>query len=203
MRFVEDALRKYENIMDVVFIMTIDPSRVSASTTPFALIDSYSAFPREQEILFSMHTVFRVHEIKQTLHNIRRWEVHLTLTNDNDPQLAALTKPMREKTQGLTGWHRMGKLMLTVSHFNPAEQLYNQLLKDTSGKSDKANLHQHLGIAKAGQGQYREAISFYEKGLKIFEKDLPPNHPNLATSYNNIGSAYYTIGDYSKALKFY
>ncbi|CAF4474108.1 unnamed protein product [Rotaria sp. Silwood2] len=125
MRFVEYALRKYQQILGILFIMTIDPSTVSTSTTPYALIDNYSAIPREQEILFSMHTVFRVHEIKHMVNKIRLWEVYLTLTNDNDPQLAALTQPMREKTQGPTGWHRMGALMLTMSHFNPAEDLYN------------------------------------------------------------------------------
>jgi hypothetical protein len=55
--------------------MTIDPSKLSASITPFALIDDHSAFPRESEILFSMHSIFRVNEIKQSLENNRLWEV--------------------------------------------------------------------------------------------------------------------------------
>ncbi|CAF3877940.1 unnamed protein product [Rotaria sp. Silwood1] len=108
MRFVEDALRKYEHNVGVLFIMTIDPSNVSASNTPFALIDDYSAFPQEQEILFSMHTVFRVGEIQQTVHNSRLWEVHLTLTDDNDPQLAALTRRIHGELYGSTAWHRLG-----------------------------------------------------------------------------------------------
>ncbi|CAF3469752.1 unnamed protein product, partial [Rotaria sp. Silwood2] len=66
--------------------MTIDLSKVTVSSTPFALIDEYSAIPQEQEILFSMHTVFRVGEIKQSASNSRLWEVQLTLTDDNDPQ---------------------------------------------------------------------------------------------------------------------
>ncbi|CAF3924735.1 unnamed protein product, partial [Rotaria sp. Silwood1] len=42
------------------------------------------------------------------------WEVQLTLTDDNDPQLANLTKWMKEDLREQTGWYRMGKLLLMV-----------------------------------------------------------------------------------------
>ena len=35
----------------------------------------------------------------------RLWQVNLTLTNDNDEQLASLTERMREEIGGETGWH--------------------------------------------------------------------------------------------------
>ena len=79
--------------------MTIDPEKVSSSssTTPFALIDRESAIPTEQEILFSMHTVFRIDDIQQTKENKQIYEVQLTLTDDNDPQLTRLTQRMRKE----------------------------------------------------------------------------------------------------------
>ena len=79
-----------------------------------------------------MHTVFRVDDIKQMSANTRRWEVQLTLTDDNDPQLAGLMKYMKKELCGSTGWHRLGDLMLKVGHFNQAEELYNQLLENGS-----------------------------------------------------------------------
>ncbi|CAF5167292.1 unnamed protein product, partial [Rotaria magnacalcarata] len=39
MDFIQHELNKFEDVIGVLFIMTIDPSKVSASTTPFALID--------------------------------------------------------------------------------------------------------------------------------------------------------------------
>ncbi|CAF5117363.1 unnamed protein product [Rotaria sp. Silwood1] len=101
--------------------MTIDPSKVSAATTPFALIDEYSAIKSEKEILFSMHTVFRVDDIKQAGSNNRLWEVQLSLTGDNDPQLATLTERIKGELFGSTGWHRLGDLILQVGHYNQAE----------------------------------------------------------------------------------
>ncbi|CAF4249134.1 unnamed protein product, partial [Rotaria sordida] len=182
--------------------MTIDPNTISAVTTPFALIDEYSAIETEKEILFSMHTVFRVDNIKQSISNSRRWEVQLSLTGDNDPELAALTNRIREEVDG-TRWYRMGKLMLQVGHYNQAEELYNELLKTASSDSDTQHIYHMLGLLKNNKGQYQEAVAFYEKSLKIKRKTLPEDHSSLAPNYTNIGLAYNNMGDYSKALEFY
>ncbi|CAF3855989.1 unnamed protein product [Rotaria sp. Silwood1] len=183
--------------------MTIDPSKISASTTPFALIDEHSAIESEKEILFSMHTVFRVDDIKQAVSNSRLWEVQLSLTGDNDPQLATLTQRIKGELSGSTGWHRLGHLMLKVGHLNQAEELYNELLKKASSDDDRAHIYHMLGMLKSQQGQYKEAVSFYEKKLEIKRKTLPEDHSSLANTYNNIGLAYGNMGNYSKALEFY
>ena len=48
-------------MMGVLFVMTIDPTQ---SNTPFASITGVSYFEeKEDEVLFSMHTVFRIGEI--------------------------------------------------------------------------------------------------------------------------------------------
>ncbi|CAF5060558.1 unnamed protein product, partial [Rotaria socialis] len=81
-------------------IMKIDPSKISTSITPFAMIDEHSALPQEQEVLFTMHTVFRVGEIKRAAENSRIWEVQLTITDESDPQLSALTNCIKEEIDG-------------------------------------------------------------------------------------------------------
>ncbi|CAF5131169.1 unnamed protein product, partial [Rotaria sp. Silwood1] len=150
-----------------------------------------------------MHTVFRVDDIKQTVSNSRLWEVQLSLTGDNDPQLATLTQRIKGELCGSTGWHRLGDLMLKVGHLNQAEELYNELLKNSSSDSDRANIYHQLGVMKLHQGQYKEAVSFYEKSLEIERKTLPEDHSSLASTYTNIGAAYDSMGNYSKALEFY
>ncbi|CAM4820263.1 unnamed protein product [Rotaria magnacalcarata] len=202
-QFVQSAISKSEDIVGVIFIMTIDQSKISTSTTPFALIDDYSAMPSEQEILFTMHTVFRVNEIKQTAKYSRVWEVQLNITGDNDPQLAGLTQRIKYELCGSTGWHRLGHLMLKVAHFEQANELYNELLRNASSDTDRAFIYNMLGMLKNDQHEYQEAATFYEKSLEIYEKTLPSNHPDLASSYNSIGSVYNNMGEYSKALEFY
>ncbi|CAF4410907.1 unnamed protein product, partial [Rotaria magnacalcarata] len=195
--------QKNPDVVGVIFIMTIDQSKLSTSNTPFAMIDEHSAIPSEQEILFTMHTVFRVVEMKQTAKNNRLWEVQLTITDDNDPQLSTLTNRIKHEVQDPTGWHRMGKLMLKVGHFDQAEELYQELLKNASSDSERAHIYHMLGMLKNQQGKYPEAVKFYEKSLEIKRKTLPEHDASLATSYNNIGLVYDNMGEYSKALEFY
>ncbi|CAF3468229.1 unnamed protein product, partial [Rotaria socialis] len=95
--FVPQVLERNPDRMGVIFIMTVDPSKISTSITPFAMIDEHSALPQEQEILFTIHTVFRVGEIKQTVENSRLWEVQLTITDESDPQLAGLTDCIKQE----------------------------------------------------------------------------------------------------------
>ena len=202
MGFIERNLMKNPENLGVLFIMAIDSKKVSISSrTPFARIDHESAVPTEEEILFSMHTVFRIETIQQ-MDKTPIYEVQLTLTDDNDPQLTGLTQQMREELKG-SGWHRMGELMLRVGDFNGAEQLYIELLKNTDNERTKAVYYNQLGWAKKDQGEYKEAVKYYEKSIEIKERTLSKNHPDLATYYNNIALVYNNMGEYSKALEYY
>ncbi|CAF4267455.1 unnamed protein product, partial [Adineta steineri] len=50
-----------------------------------------------------------------------------------------------------------------------------------------SHIYHLLGSIKKDQGEYQEALTFYEKSLASYRNTLPPNHPNLAASYDNIG----------------
>jgi len=197
--FAESVTDK-PDLIGVLFIMKIDPSILG---TPFANLKDISYFKQEEEILFSMHSVFRIGEVKQLNGNTRLWQVELALTSDNDPQLKQLTERIQEETQGATGWLRLGKLLIKMAQFDKAEELYKILLKETTNQGEKSHLFHYLGYIKDNQGRYTEALEYYEKSLEIDQKTLPTNHPDFAQSYNNIGSVYEKMGEYSKALEYY
>jgi tetratricopeptide (TPR) repeat protein len=185
------------DLIGILFEITVNPSIPS---TPFANISDASYFNMEEEILFSMHSVFRIGQLKLLDGNKRLWQVDLTLTSDNDPQLLALTERMQEETKGSTGWHRLGKLMIQLGQFNKAEELYDILLKQTTDEGERAHLYHMMGMIKENQGEYAKAIEFYEKSIKMNQKILSPTDPELTASYNNIGLVYKNMGEYSKAL---
>ncbi|CAF4308420.1 unnamed protein product, partial [Rotaria magnacalcarata] len=112
MKFVRRSLRKNQNVVTVLFGMTIDPKKVSTSVTPFANTDDYSVILQDEEILFTMNTMFLVKEIKKSAKNSHLWEVELTLIDDSDPQLAALAHRMKEHLSESTGWQRLGDWLL-------------------------------------------------------------------------------------------
>ncbi|CAF1385802.1 unnamed protein product [Adineta steineri] len=201
LQFARSALQK-PDFVGLLFIINIDPKK---SSTPFALLGNVSYYQDvEQEVLFSMHTVFRIGEIQQLEHsNQHLWQVNLILTNDHDPKLLALTKSMREATTGATGWYRLGQLLLTLNALDKAEQLYMTLIERTSGDNHKqGHIYHMLGMIKNNQGDYPAAVSFLEKSLKIQERIFPRDDLNLASTYNNIGSVYDQLRQYSEALSF-
>ena len=198
MEFARNAAMDPDRV-GILFVMTIDPN---ISATPFADIKEVSFFQVEAEILFSMHTVFRIDTIKQTDKNGGHIQVNLILTVDQDTQLNDLMKQLDGDVGSSSGWERMGRLLLEVGQPERAEELYHTLLEQTSDQGDQGRYYHYLGCIKDAQGDYPEALSFYERALEINEKILPANHPDLATSYNNIGLVYKNMGEYSKALSF-
>ncbi|CAF1117988.1 unnamed protein product [Adineta steineri] len=205
------------DMVGILFIMSIDPC---IRSTPFASIKEMSYFKGEEEILFSMHTVFRVSEIKQMNNWNQIYQVELQLTSDDDQQLRLLADRIREEAGDNTGWKRLGSLLLKIGKFNKAEELHSVLLEQTSDVGDKATYYHQVGYVKGKQGDYEKAIWYCEQGFEIQKKlflqiilisllhtttlvvYMPTwkNHPHLATSHNNIGSIYDNMGEYSKAL---
>ncbi|CAF4169998.1 unnamed protein product, partial [Adineta steineri] len=196
--FAQDASTK-SNMVGILFIISIDPSIKSA---PFASIKETSYFKQEDEILFTMHTVFRVDAIKQMDNKNQLYQVELQLTPDDDQQLQLLTNRIHEETDG-TGWQRLGKLLIKTGRFDTAEELYNVLLEQTSDESEKAFYYSQLGNVHRSQGNYEKAIWNYEQGLGICEIIVPSNHSLLATLHGNIGSAYNKMDEYAKALSYH
>ncbi|CAM2701096.1 unnamed protein product [Rotaria socialis] len=204
LEFIERVRAKAEKI-PVLFVMTVDPKTTMSTTSPFALIDQVSCFENEREILFSMNSVFRIDETKE-MDGINRglWQVKLTLTgSDSDPQFAALINCLRAENTGSTGWTRLGELLIKLSKYDKAAELYKALIETTTDEKWNAHYYYMLGLVEFARGAYAESISLYEKALEIFLKDLTPNDTNLASAYNNIGLVYATISDYPKALTFY
>jgi tetratricopeptide (TPR) repeat protein len=186
--------------MGVLFVMQIDTSKLS---THFANVRDVSVYQTEEEILFSMHSIFRIEQIEQLGESNRLWQVNLTLTNGNDPQLYALTERMREETKGSTGWFRLGKLLVKLAHYNNAEDLYETLLTQRVDDAEKGHIFYQLGYIKYCQEEYVDAIAFDENSLEIRQKMFLSEHPDVADCYNSIGTVNISTGEYSKALSYY
>ena len=196
-----ESIQSGSDLIGVLFQITVDPSIAS---TPFANISNFSHYQTEDEILVSMHSVFRIGQTKQIEENNRFWEVNLTLTSDNDSELFTLTEHIREETYPAEkGWHRLATLLLKLDQYDKAKKVCELLLNQELNAHDEEFIYHMLGWANNGQGNYLQALMFYEKALLIREKALSPNFIDLGNSYNDIGAVYFHMGDYSKALPYY
>jgi tetratricopeptide (TPR) repeat protein len=197
MNFAHKA-QNNSDLTAILFRMEIDPT---ISSTPFALLDKISYYSAaEKEILFSMHIVFRIGDIKQIENQL--WQVDLRLTSDNDQQLTQLTKYMREKIRGGTGLHRMGALMHKMGEFNKAEEIYTLLLETTSDDvRELAFLHHQLGYIHDQKGDLSNALSHYKKSLNINLINMSSDDPFLSPTYSSIGIVLKKQGDLQGALE--
>ena len=192
----QDSFR--ENMVGILFVMTVDPNIPSAI---FAHIKKHSYYENEGEILFSMHTVFRIDDMSRL--GERLFEVRLTLASDDDPELRGLTDRMEKDIGDGTGWQKLGRMLLDAGRMNKAEELYLVLLQKNPGERDEALYCHCLGLIKHQQGDYKEALGYYERAISIKEKILSPIDFELAASYSSIASLYFPMGEYSQALSYY
>ena len=198
-QFAEKMLEK-PHMIAMIFIMTIDPTSTSSV---FANIEKSSVYKGEREILFSMNTIFRVEQIKTLAKNERFFQVYLSLTHNQDEQLCHLTEHFKRELHSSVGWNRIGLLLIKIGQIDRAEDLYRNLLQQTSEQNEKAQCHHQLGVIKYRQGKCVEAIEHYEQALEIERNIVPMNLLRLAQLSNDMGLVYTNTKDYVKAISFY
>ena len=199
LRFLRPITTK-RDLVPVLFVMNINPT---IKHTLFANIRDISEKKSEDEILFSMHSVFRIGHIERFDEDNAIWKVELIFTSDNDPELYLLTKRMREEIQGETGRERLGNLMIKLKKFDQAEKLYQSLLRETTDQYEKVYCFYQLAIVYCYQGKYEEAAEYNQKSHEFCKKRLSVDHPSLATSYGNIGCVYQNNGEFAKAREYF
>jgi hypothetical protein len=103
-----ESIEDDPELVYILFQITIHPLR---SSTVFADVRSISKF--QKEILFSIHSIFRIEHVERINNNDGLWQVNLILTTDNDPKLNAVTEFIRKETFSTQkGWYRMGHLLI-------------------------------------------------------------------------------------------
>ncbi|UJR16674.1 hypothetical protein I4U23_003574 [Adineta vaga] len=186
------------DLVGILFIMNID---TTDSMTPFADITKVGFFKTQDEVLFSMQSIFRIDDIELIDTNNHIYEVTLTLMKNDEENLRKLTNRIREETFfDKVGWARFGQLLIKMNQFQKAQEVYEVSLNQTTYDSEKAPLYYQLGWLKHQQKDYQAALTFYEQSLYIAHETLPSNHISLASSHTSIGAVHYSMGNYPKAL---
>jgi hypothetical protein len=195
-----DSARNNSNLTGIIFRMEINPNTRSC---PFVSLDNISYYSEsEKEILFSMHTVFRIGEMEEI--DERLWQISLTLTNDEDPQLRRLTEHLRKDIDG-TGLFRLGQLMIKMNELNKAQEIYETIL-DRAHDNDPQNTayaHHQLGWIYHQISDFEDSLSHYRQSLEAVSTCLPIDDPSLSPTYNNIGLILKEQGKFDDALAYF
>ena len=136
--------------------------------SPYASLHGISFYPEENEILFSMHTIFRIVDVREM--ETRLWLIELDFTNEQDRELAELLAQLRSEiyVPGVFNVDKVGQLCLKMGDFDGALEVYQTLIRlFPDNQIPLAYSHHHLGLAYQGKDDFDQAIVHYEKSLDI------------------------------------
>ncbi|CAF1190570.1 unnamed protein product [Adineta steineri] len=167
-----DSARQNSQLVGILFYIEIDRT---ISSAPFASVEDFSYFAdAESEILFSMHTVFRIVEVTEI--EDRLWQVNLALTNDNDPVLIHVMECIRNTITGNTPLHCLGNLMWYMGQYNTAEGIYEQVLNTNTNTNinqrEICNTNIRLCYINIVKNNHEKAFLYYQKLYSICPEAL-------------------------------
>lgn len=198
------SARDDPNQVGVLFRMNLDcPS--NSILSPFACLTDVSFYPHEQEVLFSMHTIFRIIDVREV--DPRLWLVELDLTTDEDEQLSELLKQLREEihVSGVFNVDKVGQLCLKMGDFDGALEVYQTLLElFPDNYVFLTYVHHHLGLVHQNKNAFDEAIVHYEKAIDIRRTLMSENEVNRHSvmTYANLSTLYIEKGDLAQGRRY-
>jgi tetratricopeptide (TPR) repeat protein len=74
-------------------------------------------------------------------------------------------------------------------------------LKTLPDHPDTAATYNNMALVYDNQGEYTQALAFYDKSLAISLKTLGPEHPDTAETYYNMGALCYNMKDFKQSVK--
>ncbi|CAF4682355.1 unnamed protein product, partial [Rotaria sp. Silwood2] len=164
----------------VIFTISIDDH---ICDQPYAHIENSSNFSHEEEILFSIGTIFRIENVEQM--NDTVWSVELKLYNRDNLELKQLMISFEEQ----------------IDH-DRAEKYSRILLEQLSPNDDSMLIvYTNIGDTYLNRGSYQKASEYYEQARSIalnLERDF---HMCLAYVYDSIGLLNDRIGKYEEAIE--
>ncbi|CAF1182466.1 unnamed protein product [Adineta steineri] len=188
----------------VLFEIVADPH--IDSSKPFSNITSFSYFSGEDQILFTLGSIFQLISIQQQDEgNERIWIIRMKLSSDKHERLKYVFEHIKNQynTEQMN-LLSFGRMLRKMSKYDDAEKFYRRLLKELpDGHVNIADCHYELGLVADDKGDYETSLEWHQKSLEIKNQTLKINDPSIAFSYNSIANTYQKKGDYKRALEYY
>ncbi|CAF1398030.1 unnamed protein product [Adineta ricciae] len=187
-----------ETVKKILFKIDADPRL--AKIKPFGDIAVHSTTAHEEEILFSLGSIFRVNSINRNKNHISI--IHLILCSDDDHHLKSIFDHIKHQYADTEiNLLSFGNALRRMGKVDDAEKCYQRLLQDSTYDQDIiSRTYHHLGRIGEMKGDYDNSLEWLNKSLEIKLKIMKANDPSIAQSYNCIGIVYQQKGDHQKAL---
>ncbi|CAF0920693.1 unnamed protein product [Adineta steineri] len=182
-------------------LFEIDANSESDYSKVYSNISSISYYSNEQEILFTLGSIFRLLNIKQESNGL--WVIQMILSNHNDENIKILFNNIKDEYSGInneTSLLSFGNILHQMGKYDLAEKYFHRLINELPNDHDDISRCYHaLGVLALLKDNYDVSLNWHEKSIE----KLKSNDVHLADNYNCIGCIYQKKEDFPKALDFY
>lgn len=171
---------------------------------PFANIKEKSFMKDEDEILFSLGTIFRIESVESLNEYI--WIINLTLSGDEDSQIQNLRQYFQEKLDQTSSINDLGDFLYKIGDYHRAQSYYRMILnKYPSDHRDLVMIYCNMGVLQHCQDNYREASNYFTTAFLLLSNSLlsmnDRDHIDLATLNYNLACSMAKFEGYRVALR--
>ncbi|CAF4622448.1 unnamed protein product [Rotaria sp. Silwood1] len=219
------------NAVGVLFRIEVESTQASI---PFVSLTNLSYLAEQGKyVLFSMHSVFRILEVKQIEDHL--WQIIIIVCDFDHAKeiyfilLSLLSENVSSKISHI--YNELGLICNEISDYTSVLSFYKKAIKIrhkslhpnhhflstaynnivlqirlktySPYNSSLAITYNNIGLIHREMEDYSQAISFFQKSLEIKQKIFTSYHPSLAITYNNIGEINQLMGEFSQALMSY
>ncbi len=199
LNYFNDYEQDNNNLKKILFVIDADP-RLS-KTKPFANITVLSQTTDEEEILFSLGSIFRLENIYRGKNDI--YTIQLTLCSEDNHYLKSIFDHIKHQYgENDINLLSFGNALRRMGKLDEAQKCYQRLLNDSTYDQDLiSRSYHHLGRIAETKGDYDTSLEYLHQSLDIKLKLMKSTDPSIAQSYNTIGIVYQQKGDQDKALE--
>lgn len=174
---------------------------VSAKAT-FAWIGHFSNYGHaEQEVLFSIGTIFRIGSVQLLSGTDYVHCVQLSLTDDEDTELAYLLASFRAELSNPEGYENLIQLLIDMGQNKLAEQIALFYIKPLTDGPAASVFNRSLTYLR--EGDRDEAYKLCLEGFELERRTRSSADPKLARTYGALAYYYSLNNQWNQALDSY
>jgi tetratricopeptide (TPR) repeat protein len=193
----------------VLFEIHIDHTMI---TRTYADISWISQYPEEEEVLFTIGSIWKIDSIEKNTENLF-WTVKLIDCSDNDIRIVPFFEELPDDSTLLM----LGDVLRELGQHTKAENFYNRMLDEQTIKDEiRAILYYNIAMINMEQGKDSMALENLHKAEKLIRprvintETLIPQPlysysiiPSRIQILNNIALLYRKKGDSDQALEYF
>jgi tetratricopeptide (TPR) repeat protein len=168
-----------DDCKSVLFKLSIDETMI---TRPFADISSISQFQQEEEVLFTIGSVWQIDDVSLDTNDNSLWIVKLKSCKELNSKLAQFLERLPSDNTFLA----LGDVLRELGQHTKAKNFYNKMLNESNLKDEvRGTLHYKIAMINIAHNGHYEALINLHHAEKLISSVKTNTEPSLSKPLND------------------